>query len=81
MTTTRNQNASDNAPPRRSGRRCGYPNNNQLDTARIALAATLTALARDPDPAIRQQGADLALEAAQTLTELANQATTLANRS
>ncbi|MEV1018140.1 hypothetical protein AB0I89_32100 [Micromonospora sp. NPDC049801] len=52
-------------PPRRAGRQCGYEGRTGLANANRALGAALTNLARDPDPAARLAGAELAREVAE----------------
>jgi len=69
------------APPRRSGRRCGYEHRDALLTANRALGKALTALARDPDPTARRFGAELAAEVARFVDDAAARADAASSRS
>lgn len=69
------------APPRRSGRRCGYPGRDQLDLTLTLLRAALSELARDEDPEARRAGARLAEEVTETLDRLRDTAERASTRS
>ncbi|MFI5931279.1 hypothetical protein [Actinoplanes sp. NPDC051494] len=66
--------AGEQVPPRRSGHGCGYEGRQELGFAKQRLGAALTDLARDPDPAARCAGVDLAEEATRVLLELTSRA-------
>jgi len=71
------------APPRRSGRWCGWENKPAFDAAAMRLRAALTRLARDPDPAARRTGVALSEECAEFMSAMATRAdnaTTTARR-
>ena len=71
------QDVPTDAPPRRSGRQCGYQGREQLAAANRALGAALTKLARDADPDARRAGALIAA----TMADLVGQAAHLARES
>jgi hypothetical protein len=64
----------DEAPPRRQGRQAVYPGKLEFRAADQRLRRALSRLARDPDPAARQEGARIVEKAIEALHALAGRA-------
>ena len=74
-THAREEPATQSAPLRRAGRRCGYEGRDEVLAAAYRLTSALTELARDEDPSARRAGLLIARSVATATHKWADEAT------